>query len=163
MLCKTGLGTVMGEAYGRFEIRIKPGAPGLGQVLIFPGYQNWESVFCLYGPLSTKGLLSDPLVRDKINDSGKKLTSALVQNPTVAEFLRLSRQFARGTGLITPRLASILDWSDSKGVDGSMLMFGEGVFYLLPPGQGTDFGEQLALRAPGARIFHSALDYQGAR
>ncbi len=163
VFCHTGLGTVMGEAYGRFEIRLKPGAPGVGQVVLFPVPQAWEAVFCLYGPLSTQGLLQDPGVRDRINSSGAALTSELLKNPCLSEFTQLSRDFAQGTGLITPRLAQVLKWSDSQGIPGSMLMFGEGLFFLLPPSQAPAFGEDLSARAPGARIFHSALDTQGAR
>lgn len=168
ILCRSGLGTVMGEAYGRFEIRLAPGAPGIGRVVMFPAPRDWEAVFCVYGALSTKGYLSDPVIRERIIQQGKDLTVRLVQEPTMDHFLELSRQFALGTGLLSPRLQEALGWAEAQtakghSVRGSMLMFGEGLFFLLPPGQGAAFGEALSARCPGARIFHSALDLQGAR
>lgn len=161
--CGTGLGTIMGETYGRFEIRLEPGAPGVGTVALFPGLGYDRAVFCHYGPLSTKHLLKDPGVRQKIIHAGAPLTAALLQNPTPENFLKLSSGFARQTGLLTPELEALLDWAEEQGVPGSMLMFGNGLFFLMPSRITPEFIQSLSLRAPGARIFESALDNQGAR
>lgn len=128
--CKTGLGTVIGEYYGGFEIRTRTGAPGYGALTQIPFREDLRMVCALRGPYSTSSALSSEVVRQQVNLNGKVALEGLRRDPSVQNFLRYSRQFAEGTGLITPWVADILEVLDANKIIGSMLMFGEGVFTL---------------------------------
>ena len=141
--CKTGLGTVIGEYYGGFEIRTKTGAPGIGRITQIPYPEDLRAVFAVRGPSSTSKALSTPSVRDMVNLHGKKALDGLQRDPSVSNFLRYSRQFAEGTGLFTPWITDILEVLDEHHSIGSMLMFGEGVFTLAPADKAVEIEGQL--------------------
>ncbi len=153
--CKTGLGTVIGEYFGGFEVRTHTGAPGIGKIMQIPFQNDLRAVFAVYGPYSTNSALSDPKVRDRINLNGKTALDGLQRDPSVSNFLRYSRQFAEGTGLITPWSAELLEVLDAHKVTGSMLMFGEGIFTLAPSDKATEI--EAELRAYCARKKDSKL------
>jgi pantoate kinase len=48
--CKTGLGTVIAETFGGFEIRVKPGAPGIGEIKCLPIPENAVVACHVFGP-----------------------------------------------------------------------------------------------------------------
>ena len=141
--CRTGLGTVIGEYYGGFEIRTKTGAPGYGEISHIPYQEDLRAVFAVRGPSSTSKALASAEVRDKVNLNGKTALEGLQRDPSVQNFLRYSRQFAEGTGLITPWVADILEVLDAHRIIGSMLMFGEGVFTLASADKAADIEAEL--------------------
>ncbi len=131
VMCKTGLGTVMGETLGGIKILIKPGAPGIGATISIPYSEGLYAMFAVYGPLSTKEALSDPLLRQKITESGKKYHSLIKKTPDFESFIKYSREFAESTGMIPPSVRAVLDGFDKNGINSSMLMFGEGTFSIV--------------------------------
>ncbi|MCL2705820.1 MAG: GHMP kinase [Spirochaetaceae bacterium] len=132
VICKTGLGTVMGETLGGIKILIKPGAPGIGETISIPYPEGLCAMFAVYGPLSTREALSDPLLREKITISGKKYHSLIKKEPGFENFIKYSREFAESTGMIPQSVRTVIDGFDKKGVNSSMLMFGEGTFTIVP-------------------------------
>jgi len=161
--CRTGLGTVIAETFGGVEIRVKPGAPGIGEVRCLPVPKDAVVACLVFGPLSTREFLSDEKVRRRINEFGGKLVDELIEAPTVANFLKFSRQFAEHVGLITDKVRRVLNATDDAGLVCSMPMFGESVFTLI----GQENLEQLLqiFRNPDSnrRIVISEIDRQGAR
>lgn len=141
--CRTGLGTVIGEYYGGFEIRNKTGAPGYGELTQFAFQEDLRAVFAVLGPYSTSAALADPQIRERVNLNGKVALEGLQREPSVQNFLRYSRQFAEGTGLITPWVADILEVMDAHKIIGSMLMFGEGVFTLAAADRAAEIEAEL--------------------
>ncbi|MCF7915501.1 MAG: GHMP kinase [Spirochaetaceae bacterium] len=141
--CKTGLGTVIGEYYGGFEIRTRTGAPGIGRITHIPYPEDLRAVFAVRGPYSTSEALSSREVRDVVNLHGKNALEGLQRDPNVNNFLRYSRQFAEGTGLFTPWVTDIIEVLDAHHSIGSMLMFGEGVFTLAPPDKAIELEAEL--------------------
>lgn len=129
--CRTGLGTVIGEYVGGFEIRTKAGAPGIGAVETFPYPDNIRALFAVRGASLTSTALSDPAVREGVNRSGKRNLVLLRETPNISNFLYYSRCFSTESGLITPWVESVLELLDKRGIVGSMLMFGEAVFTLM--------------------------------
>lgn len=128
---KTGLGTVAGQFTGGMELRLAPGAPGIGKTPSSPlPAQELQGVFCLQGPLSTAALLSDPQVTQRINKAGTRGLERLKDHPSPQLFLEESRHFAEEAQLIPPGFRPLLDRWDEMGVTGSPLMFGRGVFSL---------------------------------
>lgn len=141
--CRTGLGTVIGEFFGGFEIRTKTGAPGYGEILHIPYQEDLRAVFAVRGPYSTSKALASAEVRNKVNLNGKTALDGLQRDPSVQNFLRYSRQFAEGTGLFTPWVADILEVLDAHRIIGSMLMFGEGVFTLASADKAAEIEAEL--------------------
>ena len=132
VICKTGLGTVMGETLGGIKILIKPGAPGIGETISIPYPDGLYVMFAVYGPLSTSEALSNPELREKITISGKKYHSLIKKEPSFENFIKYSREFAETTEMIPQSVRTVMDGFDKKGINNSMLMFGEGTFSIVP-------------------------------
>ena len=161
---KTGLGTVIGETFGGIEIRVKPGAPGIGKVK-HVAVDDDRVVACLpLGPLSTRKALSDPKLSKLINEHGGKLVDELATEPRVNKFLELSRSFAESTSLTSERVRKILTDADGEGFVCSMAIFGETVFSIVR----QDEAEALLKifrrhKRPKYDVINAQIDFQGAR
>jgi pantoate kinase len=161
--CKTGLGTVLSETFGGAEIRVKPGAPGVGEIRQIPVPKNAMIASLVFGPLSTKSLLTDQRTRKRVNELGGKLVDKLVKESTTANFLKLSRQFAEHVGLITDKTRSALDLADSTSLVCSMPMFGEAVFTLGTHESFKELFETFRKQDLDGQILVSEIDFEGAR
>lgn len=159
----TGLGTVLGETAGGFEVRTLAGAPGTGKVVNLPFGDSLRAAFLVYGPLATPKLLGDREVAQAISREGESLRQRLLDDPGVPQFLSLSRNFGRQAGLVSPRLAEIQDRLAAEGLTAPMLMFGDGLFTLVENHTLNAVLDRFRHWAPGARVFGSALDRQGGR
>jgi pantoate kinase len=126
--CKTGLGTVIAEMFGGLEARLKPGAPGVGEIKRIPTSEKTVVACLSFGPLSTRKFLTDKAVHTRINRFGGRLTSEMAANPDAGNFMKLSRDFAEHVGLITEKVRRVLKETDQTGIVCSMPMFGESVF-----------------------------------
>lgn len=128
--CKTGLGTVIAETYGGLEIRVKPGAPGIGEIRQIPISDDYLVACLNFGPISTKRVLSDGDIRERINRYGGRLVDELIRRPKPQSFMALSRDFAEHIGLISSRMREVLTEADEIGLPCSMAMLGESIFSL---------------------------------
>ena len=127
----TGLGDVLAQVAGGFEIRLRPGAPGVGEIMNISSAHMLHVVLAGATGLETRSFLTDPSWRARINEVGGALTKRVVSNPTVETFVACSREFANETGLMTERVESALDdLSSRKFGDSSMVMLGDSVFCL---------------------------------
>ncbi len=131
VLCKTGLGTVMGETMGGFKVLVEPGAPGIGKTISIKYPKGLYAAFIVFGPYSTSEALSNPEVRESIMKSGEKYHSMIQETPEFERFMEYSRAFAESTGIIPSSVRMILDELDLRGIKSSMLMFGEGTFSII--------------------------------
>lgn len=129
--CRTGLGTVISETYGGMEIRVKPGAPGVGEIVKVPLGGEYVVVYLPFGQISTRTILTNEFFRRRINELGGTFVNELLSKPEPEEFMRLSRSFAEHIGLITERVKAVLKEADEAGLPCSMPMFGEAAFSLL--------------------------------
>ncbi len=127
-----GLGTVASVSKGGFVVRVKPGAPGLGEVrrLSLPG--SLRVVSGSFGPMSKSLVLSSLSLRHRVNLCSRRLVRSLLGRPDAENFVRLSRKFADCLGLVSSRLRRVLDSTDREGVIASMMMLGDGAFCLVP-------------------------------
>jgi len=161
--CKTGLGTVIAEAFGGLEIRVEAGAPGVGKIECVPVPKDVAVACLVFGPLSTREYLADESIRTRINDFDGEMIDRLVENPTTESFMRISREFAEHVGLITDRVREVLDSTDKTGVVCSMPMFGESVFTLAEPEKLELVLEVFRRQASNEEIIISKIDSKGAR
>jgi len=161
--CKTGLGTVIAETFGGLEIRLKPGAPGIGEIRQISVPKD-TTVACLtFGPLSTKKILADRETRERINKLGGRLVDKLMEDPELANFLKLSRQFAEHVGLLSKKVKTVLDATDGTCFICSMPMFGESVFTLVERESLEELVKIYRKHGSDGRIITSEIDFEGAR
>lgn len=123
---KTGLGSVIAQYKGKFEVRVKAGNPENGKVKRFQS--NAKCALLIYDQIETKGILgSKQRLREIRQGFGEKHTK-LMKHFSIEQFIDLSYQFATETNLLTPFLQNILEKARNLGLNGSMLMLGNGVF-----------------------------------
>jgi pantoate kinase len=161
--CRTGLGTVIAETFGGAEIRVKAGAPGVGEIKQMLVPKDTMIASLVFGPLSTKTLLADQKTRKRVNELGGKLVDKLLKESTTANFLKLSRQFAEHIGLITDKTRKALNLADSTGLVCSVPMFGEAVFTLGRQDSFKELFETFRKHCLNGRTLVSGIDFEGAR
>ena len=94
VLYGTGLGDVIAEYYGGLEIRIKPGAPGIGVIEKINVRDHVEILACILpGAESTPHMLRR--ISDGVYKYGYRLWRELVDNPSIEEFFEKARLFTR--------------------------------------------------------------------
>jgi len=94
VLYKTGLGDVPAIYYGGLEVRVKPGAPGIGVVKrIVVGFKPCLIACVLPGFESTPEMLNR-LSREDY-EYGEKLLRELVENPSLETFFEKAQLFTR--------------------------------------------------------------------
>ncbi len=135
---RAGLGDVIAQTSGGLEIRIQPGAPGIGKVRKLECPSELAVVLAGSTGLETKNVLSDPLSRDRINQTGDSLLDDLLLLPNLSttsqshayrKIVDASKEFSKRIGLMTPRIRDALTTLESEGFDmSSMVMLGDSVF-----------------------------------
>jgi pantoate kinase len=162
--CKTGLGTVTAETYGGLKIGLKPGAPGIAEIRKIKVPKSYV-VACLYfSPISTKAVLSNEVLRKRINKIGGKIVDELKIKPNPEKFMQLSRDFAENVGLITKRMRRVLNETDKKGFVCSMMMLGESIFTLIKKNEIDELLKVYKKYAINKKdIIVSEIDFNGAR
>ncbi len=162
--CKTGLGTVTAETTGGLEIRVEPGAPGVGHIKSVPVNENCVVACWSFGPLSTKNILTSKSFRKRINEFGGDLVDELVKRPTARNFMDFSRRFAENVGLISKRLRAVLEETDGAGLICSMAMLGETVFSIVNQDQVEEVSEIFGKHASSeGKVIMAGIDFKGAR
>jgi pantoate kinase len=161
--CKTGLGTVIAEAFGGVEVRVKPGAPGIGEIKNVPVPKDYVMACLTFGPLPTKKFLTDEETRKHINEFGGKLVDKLIEEPNVTNFMDFSRQFAEHVGLITEKTRRILHATDNAEFTCSMPMFGESAFTLIKQESLEELLKIFRKHSQDGKIIVSKIDFEGAR
>ncbi|MFX0097256.1 MAG: pantoate kinase [Candidatus Hodarchaeota archaeon] len=162
--CKTGLGTVGTELLGGFTISTKEGAPGfniIDRIIVPP---DLKIISAFYDPILTKTVLSSPERKIAINKAGKLAMSKLLVNPTVKEFILISRVFAETCGLMTEKVNEALVELDKVSPWGaSMNMIGEAVFTIAREKHLPVIRDQLISFSSEKNILIADLNKTGAR
>ena len=144
----TGLGDVCAQYHGGCLVKLRPGAPLVAQRL---AVAEGEPIhFRYFGPISTREVLSDPDRRASVNqaaDAALRQLSGLTgrEGVAVAECVRISRQFAGDSGLMTdPRVREAVASVEASGGSASMIMLGHAVFSTAPFAGSTETALALA-------------------
>lgn len=126
---RTGLGDVIAQTQGGLEIRIGPGAPGIGKIVKISHSSELKVVLAGAPGLETKAVLTNPESRRRINAIGDRLVTELVANQKIQTFIKCSREFTHAIGLATTRVNLALEALDASGFSqSSMVMLGDSVF-----------------------------------
>jgi len=156
--CKTGLGTVIAEFVGGFEIRTGAGAPGIGSVTKID-LENYKAVVLCLAPISTKSFLTSRM--DEINGLGGMMLSKLSVSRSVDNFLAMSREFAGTLGLTEDRCKEPMAALKSRGIESSVALLGQTVFTLVPRAMAKEARD--AIKGFGGTLLVCNIDGNGAR
>ncbi|MEM1638160.1 MAG: pantothenate kinase [Pyrobaculum sp.] len=122
----TGLGDVIAEFYGGgIEVRVKPGAPGVGVVDRIPHPPRLVVLTHDFGFEDTRAMLQR--LGEFLAGEGRRIVERLLRDPTYYSFLELSAQFSRAAGFLTQRLEDAVrpcsKWGDGYYAKKGVLVF----------------------------------------
>ena len=161
--CRTGLGDVGPQALGGLVIGLEPGVPPHGKMKRIP-IPNGIKIACAnLGPLRTKRLLGDKEFLERSRRLGGLALKKLVNKPTPENFMKFSREFAEGLGLLDDELRELVGAALGAGAIGaSQIMLGRAVFALVKEGKleavKRAFSELVGLEA----VVEAGVDKKGA-
>jgi pantoate kinase len=125
----TGLGDVIAQTAGGAEIRVRPGAPGIGEIVRIPVKGSFNVVLAGAPGLETTSVLTNSEHRNRIINVADELMEKIVTSPTIDSFVACSKEFANSIGLMTSRVISAL--SELEAIElsnSSMVMLGDSIF-----------------------------------
>jgi len=157
--CKTGLGDVLASFHGGFEIRVKPGAPGIGCVeKIFT--DEISVIMICFSPISTNKFIKERL--SQINGLGGKMVNRLLESKNYEHFQDMSLEFAKFVDVITPRMQKLVNELSENNIKCGVAFFGETVFSMIPK-EDEDKVLEILQKYPDGIVIKSELDDNGAR
>ena len=158
--CKTGLGDVLASYHGGFEVRIKSGAPGIGQVKKINSKEKRDVIIICFNPISTKKFLKEKI--SSINGLGGKMVKKLIESNDTEEFQDMSVKFAKYVNVITPRMNQVINLLHKNEIKCGIALFGETIFSLVTKNEKEKVKEILKQFEDGL-IITSKIDNSGAR
>jgi len=157
--CKTGLGDVLASYHGGFEIRVKPGAPGIGKVEKI-NMEDISIIMICFSPISTNKFIKERL--SQINGLGGKMVNKLLESKNYEHFQDMSLEFAKYVKVMTLRMENLIQELSSNGIKCGVALFGETVFTMIPKEKEKQVLQILEKYSEGI-IIRSTLDDNGAR
>ena len=158
--CRTGLGDVLASYHGGFEVRVKPGAPGIGQVKKINSKEKRDVIIICFNPISTKKFLKEKI--SSINGLGGKMVKKLIESNDTEEFQDMSVKFAKYVNVVTPKMNQVINLLHKNGIKCGVALFGETVFSLVTKNEKNKVKEILKQFDDGL-IITSKIDNFGAR
>ena len=159
--CKTGLGSILAQYVGGFELRSEIGAPGIGVVDKIPylsHIQDLRVVILCLSPVSTKKFLTEHMV---LNGLGEKMLERLYISRNINDFLDMSFDFANQLGLIRGRSGTLIRRLKSQGLGCGVALFGDTIFSIV---RSRDVNNVInCLKGNGGRLMVCGIDCRGAR
>jgi len=157
--CKTGLGDVLASYHGGFEIRVKPGAPGIGSVEKI-NMDKISIIMICFSPISTNKFIKERL--SQINGLGGKMVDKLLESKNYEHFQDMSLEFAKYVDVMTPRMEKLVRDFSENNIKCGIALFGETVFSMTPKENESSILKILQKYDDGI-IIKSELDDIGAR
>ncbi len=137
---RTGLGDVAGMICGGIDIRKHAGIPPVGNIDRIPCRNEIISWVC-FGGISTRSVISDDMKKKSINKAGRLRLKELIKKPTLDNFFRQSRVFAKEIDMISPQVRDAIEAVEAAGGLASQAMLGNTVFAINDNGALSGFGE----------------------
>ena len=157
--CNTGLGTVIAEFAGGFEMRTSPGAPGIGSVSKINLDKNYKAVVLCLAPILTKSFLTNRI--NEINGLGGIMLSKLSASRSLDDFLKMSHGFAEMLSLTEGRCKEPIAALKTRGIKSSVALFGQTVFTVVSQTRAAEAAD--AIRQFGGTLIVCNIDMAGAR
>jgi pantoate kinase len=157
--CNTGLGTVIAEFAGGFELRTSAGAPGVGSVSKINLDKNYKAVVLCLAPILTKSFLTNRI--NEINGLGGIMLSKLSSSRSIDDFLKMSHRFAEMLSLTEGSCKGPIAALKKRGIESSIALFGQTVFTVVSEEKAAEAA--CALREFGHTLIVCSIDMVGAR
>jgi len=157
--CKTGLGDVLASYHGGFEIRVKPGAPGIGSVEKID-IDKISIIMICFSPISTNKFIKERL--SQINGLGGKMVDKLLESKNYEHFQDMSLEFAKYVDVMTPRMEKLVRDLSENNIKCGIALFGETIFSMIPK-ENEDSILKILQKYDNKIIIKSELDNVGAR
>jgi pantoate kinase len=157
--CNTGLGTVIAEFAGGFEMRTSAGAPGVGSVSKIDLDKNYKAIVLCLAPILTRSFLTNRI--NEINGLGGIMLSKLSASRSLDDFLEMSHGFAEMLSLTEGRCRGPIAALKTRGIESSIALFGQTVFTVVSEERTAEAVG--ALREFGHRLIVCNMDKAGAR
>ncbi len=158
VFCRTGLGDVIAQSVGGFEVRMKPGLPPHGKIV--KKEEERDVVLGITGSqLITPDILSDPSISEWIKLAGEGCMKDFLPKWDFETFCELSRRFATETQFIRGDMDDIFEAVEDHG-KGSMSMIGNSVFLV---GDTEKLNDILKDMLGPDNVYTTSIDNHGAR
>lgn len=144
----TGLGDVPAQLAGGIEMRLRPGAPGLGEVRSMPRPEGMVVISSPVVKFPTKTMITAPKYVDKINALGAKALVSFMERTSIENLMLQSRLFWAGVGIEGKRMLSALKLFERAGVEHPSVKKGI-VFGVIRRGDLGPIAERLGCARPG--------------
>jgi pantoate kinase len=162
--CKTGLGTVGPLMLGGCILTVEPGAPGIATIDRIPIPADYVIVAGLFEPIPTKQVLFSFEKRETVNLWGRKTLKAVLDEPSIENFLACCLEFAEKAGFMTARVRQLVRLAEKAGAIGAAQnMVGEAVHALAHRENAGNIAEAFKQVLPNEKIIVAKIDLQGAR
>jgi pantoate kinase len=162
--CKTGLGTVGPIMLGGCILTVEPGAPGIAIIDRIPTRPDYVIVAGTVGSVPTKEVLSSHRKRETVNLWGRKTLKAILDEPSVENFLACCLEFAEKAGFMTKHVRQLVQLAEKAGAIGeAQNMVGEAVHALAREENAGNIAEAFKQVLPNEKILVTKIDLQGAR
>ena len=149
----------MASYYGGFEIRDKPGAPGIGHVEKINLEKNFYH-YDMFFSISTNKFIKERL--PQINGLGGKMVNQLLKSKDYEHFQDMSLEFAKYVDVMTPRMQKVVDELSQNNIKCGIALFGETIFSMVPK-EKEDTVVRILEKFSDGEIIKSELDQVGAR
>ncbi len=157
--CNTGLGTVIAEFAGGFEVRTSAGGPGIGAVSKIDLNKDYKAVILCLAPILTKSFLANHI--QGINGLGGTMIGRLCASGNIEDFIKMSHRFAETLGLTQGRCKGPIAALKAIGIESSVALFGLTIFTIVSPERAAEAAD--ALREFGDMLIVCNIDSTGAR
>jgi pantoate kinase len=162
--CRTGLGTVGPLMIGGCVVTVEPGAPGIAVIDRIPISTEHAIVAGVFGPISTKEVLSSSEKRLAVNKWGRETLDRILSKPSLENFLACCRDFAEKTGFMTERVRTLIKLAEKAGAIGAAQnMVGEAVHALTTLENAERVFQAFKQVLPQEKILVAQIDIHGAR
>jgi pantoate kinase len=160
----TGLGTVGPILTGGFVITRKSGGPGVAVIDRIPASQELRVISACIGPISTKKVLQSRNLRRKVSALGREAFRSIVRDLRPSNFMKASKEFALGLGLMSPQTARLIEVMEGAGAIGATQnMLGQAVHAIADERSARTVLAAVRRGFPRIQAFSCSLDFAGAR
>lgn len=158
VFCRTGLGDVIAQYEGGFEVRNKAGLPPHGEI-VRSDLDQEVIVAVLGSPLITPDILSDVTIKGWIEAIGGELVDEFSVEDGFDDFIELSYRFASEARFLKRLHKNMLEKTGDHG-KGSMSMIGNSVFLIGDIDRLMDIAEE---ETSPESVYLTEVDNEGAR
>lgn len=145
-------------------LTLEPGAPGIAIIDRIPISPDYVVIAGVFGPISTKQVLSSPEKRLRVNRWGRITLKKILDEPSLENFLSSCLEFSEKTGFLTKRLEKLVRLAEKAGAIGAAQnMVGEVIHAVTTSENAKSVVEAFKQVLPEDKIVVSEIDFQGAR